>query len=201
VLAAVVVTLSACGPPAYRFQTNATNELVLKVPRSWTEVRSGVPTGADGQKAPTGNWMALYDAAPRPSAAHVQSPHATSPTAIMASVTVTKEDGGALTDDDLRDQFLPVTVSRRQLAALSGFTGTGFHLMSDEPLRSKTAHGIHVVFTYDHGEGPEIYDQVAVTDSRKTRVHLFLVHCTKACYDSNRTTITETMRSFTVKIA
>jgi hypothetical protein len=200
-LALVTLALSACGPPTYSFRTTGTNELVLKIPRAWTEVRSGVPTGADGQKAPTGNWLAFFDAAPRPSAAHVQSPHAVAPAAIMASAAVTKEDGGSLTDDDLRDQLLPVSAGRRQAALLGGFTGTDFRLISDEQIRTRTAHGVHVVFTYDQGEGPEIYDQVAVTDSRKTRIHVFLVHCTQACYDSNRTVIAETVRSFTVKIA
>jgi hypothetical protein len=198
---AAVLSLSACGAPSYRFQTSDTNELVLKLPRTWAEVRAGVPVGTDGKKAPSGNWLAFYDAAPRPSAAHVQSVHATAPAAIMASAAITKENGSTLTDDDLRDQFLPVSKGRRAAALLGGFSGGGFTLVVDEPVRTRTAHGVHVVFTYDLGQGPEVYDQVAVTDSRKTRLHVFLVHCTKACYDSNRTVIAETVHSFTVKTA
>ena len=58
---------------------------------------------------------------------------------------------------------------------------------------------MHVVFAYDGGQGPEVYDQIAVLDTRKTRVHSLLVHCTQACYDRNRSAITTTMRSFTVR--
>jgi hypothetical protein len=199
-LTVLAIALSACGAPQYRFYASDTNELVLKVPRSWTQVRAGVPVGSDGQQT-TGNWVSYYDAAPRPSPEHVQSVHATSPTAVMATMAVTKEVGAALTDDELRDQVYPVSAPARAMAHVSGFTSTGFTLHRDEPIQTRTARGIHVVFTYDHGQGPEVYDQVVVTDSRKTRVHVLLVHCTQACYESNRSDITETVRSFTVRIA
>lgn len=194
-------TVTACGPPEYRFHTSATNELVLKMPREWNQVRAGVPLGNDGQQAPAGNWLAMYDAAPRPSVAHVQSIHATSPTALVASQAVTKEVGGALTDDELRDQALPVSASGRAVAQLTGFTGKSFKLMLDEPVQTRTARGVHVVFTYDHGEGPEVYDQIAVTDSRRTRIHVLIVHCTKSCYDRHLSDIAATVRSFTVKLS
>jgi hypothetical protein len=199
-LAALVLGLSACGAPPFRYYASDTDELVLKVPRSWTQVRAGVPVGSDGKQT-TGNWLAMYDAAPRPSVDHVQSVHATSPAALLASVTVTKDIGAALTDDDLRDEVLPVSTAGRMLAAAKGFTSTGFTLYTDQPIRTRTARGVHVVFTYDNGQGPEIYDQVSVTDSRNTHVHVLFVHCSRACYDRNRAAITETVRSFTVKIA
>jgi hypothetical protein len=199
-IVALAVVLSACGPPAYRFQANGTNELVLKMPRNWNAVSAGVPTNQDGTKAGKGNWLAAFDAAPRPSLDHVRSNHATSPAAIMVSLAVTKEEGQGVTDDTLRDRLLPVSKEARALAALSGFTAKDFRLIRDEPIRSRTARGVHVVFSYDHGQGPEVYDQVSVTDSRKTRVHTFLVHCSQSCYEDNRRAIDETMRSFTVKI-
>jgi hypothetical protein len=199
-LVALTALLAGCGPPPYRFYASDSDELVLKVPRSWTQVRAGVPVGSDGKQA-TGNWVAYYDAAPRPSADHVQSTHATSPVAVTASLTVTKEVGGALTDDELRDEVYPVSAAARTMAQLSGFTATRFTLYRDEPIRSRTARGVHVVFAYDHGQGPEVYDQIAVTDTSKTHVHVLLVHCTRVCYDGNRSDITETVRSFTVKIA
>lgn len=199
-LVVLALALSACGPPQFRFYANDTNELVLKVPRNWAQVSAGVPVGSDGTST-TGNWVSYYDAAPRPSAEHVQSVHATSPTAVMASITISQQVGAALTDDELRDQVYPVSAPARATAQLSGFASTGFTLHRDEPIRTRTARGIHVVFTYDHGQGPEVYDQVAVTDSRKTRVYVLLVHCTQACYESHRSDITETVRSFTVKTA
>lgn len=202
-VAAVAVlgaVLAACGPPDYRFHASATNELVLKMPRSWSLVRSGVPVGQDGQQADAGNWVAMFDAAARPSTEHVQSGHATAPTAVMASIAVTKEVGAALTDDELRDYVFPVTSSARTLAQLSGFTGTDFRLVTDEGVRTRTAQGVHVVFSYDNGQGPEVYEQISVTDSRKTRVHVLLVHCDRTCYDRHRAVIAETVRSFTVKI-
>jgi hypothetical protein len=199
-LVVALLALSACGPPTYRFETSSTNEVVLKMPKSWNLVRSGTPASDDGSAAPTGSYLAVYDSHSRPSIDNVRSHHTNQPVAILLTMAVTKDQGTATTDDELRDQVWPVSEGSRATAKLSGFTGTDFKLMLDQHVDSRTAHGVHVVYTYDLGEGGEVYDQVAVTDARKTRIHLFVVHCSTECYAANRQTIASTMQSFTVKI-
>jgi hypothetical protein len=191
--------LSACGPPTYRFESSETNDLVLKVPRSWSLVRSGVPANSDGTPADAGNWLAVFDSASHPSLDHASSHHAVAPVAVVRTLVVTKDQGSAASEDTLRDLLWPVSSAGRQAAAASGFIGTDFSMISDQLINTKHAHGVHVVYAYNLGEGLEVYDQIAVTDARKTRVHVFFVHCTKSCYEANRPQITATVRSFTVK--
>jgi len=193
------LTVGACGPPDYRYEASQADDLVMRVPRSWTMVKSGVPAKSDGTAGDAGSWLAVFDAADHPSIDHAQANHAAAPVALAETAVVTKEKGASLSDDTLRDVFLPVSEDGRKTALLAGFSGTGFKLMSDATINSKTAHGVHIVFTYDLNGQPEVFDQIAVADASKTRVHLLLVHCTKACYESHSSDITATVRSFTVK--
>jgi hypothetical protein len=194
-----VVGLGACGPPTYRFTASAADDLALKVPRTWNLVNSGVPPSSDGTPSVAGNWFAVFDGAAHPSLAHVQAPHTTAPVALVRTVVVAKDQGQSLTDDDLRDLWLPVTAKGRTSAQSQGFTGTGFRLIHDEKITTKTADGVHVVFGYDLGQGMEVFDQVVMTDKNKIRVHLLIVHCSQSCYDSNRQVISDSVRSFTVR--
>jgi hypothetical protein len=197
-LTALVAVLAACGP-SYRFTASAADDLVVKVPRSWSLVNSGVPANSDGTPGAAGSWFAVYDAAPKPSAAHIQAPHATAPVALLRTFVITKDQGQALTDDELRDLLMPVTATDRSTAAAQGFIGTHFQLISDTKVTSRTASGVHVVFSYDLGQGVEVFDQIVLTDRSKTRVHLLFLHCSQSCYAVNRQAITDSTQSFTVR--
>jgi hypothetical protein len=199
-LALAAVLLTACGPPSYRFTASDADDLVVKVPRSWNLVNSGVPPNSDGTPAEAGNWFAVYDADGHPSLEHVGAAHVSSPVALVRTLVVPKETGQSATDDDLRDFWLPVSAKARADAASKGFIGTSFSLDQDEHRSTKAATGVHVRFSYNLGDGREVFEQVAMKDKSNTRVHFFLVHCTKACYDSNHQAIAEAMRSFTVRL-
>lgn len=198
--ALAALLLSACGPPSYRFTASDADDLVVKVPRSWNLVNSGVPPNSDGSPSEAGNWFAVYDADGHPSIDHVGAAHAKAPVALVRTLVVPKETGQSATDDDLRDFWLPVTDKARADATSKGFIGTSFKLLQDEHRSTRAATGVHVVFSYDLGDGREVFDEVAMKDKSNTRVHFFLVHCTQACYDSNQQAITESVRSFTVRL-
>jgi len=200
--AALAVGLTACGAPVYRYTANDADDLVLKVPRSWNLVRSGVPPLQDGTPAPAGNWYAIYDAAPHPDVKHAGAPHTTDPVAWVQTFVVTKEQAAGLTDDDLRDILVPVSDAGRTSALLQGsFAGGAFRLFSDQKVTTRTATGVHVVFSYDLGNGAETFDKIVMLDRRQTRVHLLLVQCSKACYARDQRVIADSVRSFTVRTA
>jgi hypothetical protein len=199
-LVGLLLALTACGPPAYRFTANDADSLVVKIPRGWSLVRSGVPASSDGTPSAAGNWFAVYDGASHPTVDHVGSAHALAPVALVQTSVLDADQGRALTDDDMRDALLPVSEKGRAVAQLRGGSpGNDFHLISDEKVGDRTAAGVHVVFSYDLGQGPEVFDQVVMADQKKTRIHLLLVHCSQSCYDRNRGLITDSVRSFTVR--
>lgn len=198
-----VVALSGCAPqPSVKFVTSDADDVVIRIPRSWSLVQSGPPAGADGTAATDGSWMGVFDAAAKPSMQHARSVSATSPVAVAQSVVTTKEKVDQLSLDDLRDAYLPVSATAR---ATMGVTSTlpvsDFKLITDQEISTKTAKGVHVTFSYlVEGKGVEYFDQVAVTNTAKTRVHLFLVHCTETCWTTHREAINDAVSSFTVKV-
>lgn len=198
-VAGLVAGLGACGAPAFRFEANDRDDLVLKVPRSWTLVRSGVPALSDGSPAPAGNWFAVFDASPHPAVAHLGATRTTAPVARVQTFELTKDQVGALTDDDLRDVMLPVTDAGRRAAAANGQVTDGFRLLADERLTTRDAAGVHVVFSYDLGEGPEYFDKIVLVDRKAPRIHLMLVQCGTASWQRERGAIADSVRSFTVR--
>jgi hypothetical protein len=190
-------SLSACGgPPQYQFASSSADDVVFRLPWQWSQVRSGAPVASDGTVATDGSWFAVYDGDPHPNISHVASLSVTSPLVLARTVVVDKATGAAVTDDQLRDVALPVTAAGR---ASQTPAGAVFKLIIDQQVRTRTEHGVHVMYSYDLGKGPEVFDQVAVVDATKTRVHLLIVHCTRACFDANRADILVLIGSFTVK--
>jgi hypothetical protein len=198
-LVAGALAVGGCSAPAYRFEASASDDVVVKVPRSWTLVRSGQPATSDGSTPTPGSWLAVFDGDSRPSISHAQANTAAQPIGIVLTFVVTKDQGKQLTLDDLRDAAGPVSAAGRSQAILSGQSVPAVTLVSDQEWSTKTAHGVHVVYRYKLTTGEETFDKVAVTDASKTRVHVFLVHCTTSCFEAHRGEIATAVGSFTVR--
>jgi hypothetical protein len=196
-------TLTACAAPEHRFVASDADDVVIRVPRSWTVVRNGAPgTDPSAQPEPDGAWEAVYDADAKPDPKHLNLTHrAKAPVALARTWVVTKEQADRADGEALRNMILPVTATARAASGASSVVSS-FRLLADEDVRSATARGVHVVFSYDLGEGRgrEVFDQIAMVNSRKDRIHLFVVHCTQACYDTHRADISDAVDSFTVKV-
>jgi hypothetical protein len=189
--------LGGCGdPPRYQFASSSADDVVIRLPWHWAQVRSGPPVASDGTTATDGSWYAVYDADPHPSLSHATTLSRPAPVVLARTVVIDKSVGAAVTDDELRDVTLPVTPAGRAAQAPAG---ADFTLLLDQTVQTRTERGVHVLFTYDLGSGPEVFDQVAVLDTSKTRVHVLLVHCTRSCFDTNKNDIVAAVNSFTVK--
>lgn len=204
VAALAAVALGACSAPSHRFVASPQDDVILKLPRSWTKVYSGVPpaqaSGGATASPEAGAWVAVYDASRTPKLDNVQNQNAPEPVALMRTWVLTEDMAGAVTDDKLRDLVLPVTDAGREAAQLTGQSeGTFKRLIDSETISTKTSRGVRVVYSYDFGQGEVVYDQIVITDPKKTKLHLFFVHCTKACYDANRAEISGAVSSVTLK--
>ena len=196
---AVAVAVAACAAPDHTFVASPEADLVLKLPRSWATVRNeSSASSTTGQ--PDGGWTAVFDAAREPDVKHVDLGSAVKAPVAYARVTVLDGDGAtAMNGDKLRDILLPFTASARAQVATDPRAKT-FQQISDYDVRSPVASGVHVVYSYDLGHGREVFDQIAMVGSQKTRVYMLVVRCDQSCYDTQKTQIAEIMKSFTVKV-
>ena len=197
--AAVVVILAACAAPAHTFVASPDADLVLRLPSSWSTVRNEAPNDAStGQ--PDGNWNAVFDAAKEPDAKHVDLSTAVNAPVAYARVSVLDSDtASGMNGDKLRDLVLPFTSSAREQVASDPRAKT-FKQISDYDVRSAVASGVHIVYSYDLGHGREVFDQIAMVGSQKTRVYLLIIRCDQACYDAHKREIADVVSSFTVKV-
>jgi hypothetical protein len=196
---AVVAALTACSAPEHTFVASPEADLVLKLPRSWSTVRN--ETSASGVTGrPDGGWTAVFDAAHDPDAKHVDLNTSVKAPVAFAKVTVLDSDGAtAMNGDKLRDIMLPFTAAARTQFAGDARVKT-FQKISDYDVRSPVASGVHVVYSYDLGHGREVFDQIAMVGSRKSRVYMLVVRSDEASYESRKAQIAEIMKSFTVKV-
>jgi hypothetical protein len=204
VVAALAFVLAGCAAaPHYTFIGSDKNDIVMKVPSSWKAVDKNAVLKASGVDPSTQTgWMVFYDAASKPSVQHLRTSSANDPVLVAQSFDISADQRASLTDDLLRNALLPVTQEARAAAAAStGATmaSTGFKLISDQTLNSKTEHGVHVVFSYRVNGGLETFDQVAVTNPKKTRGHLLVVHCTQTCFAARSGEIAGVVSSLTLK--
>ncbi len=197
--AAAAVALVACAAPEHTFVASPEADLVLRLPRSWSAIRNETSSNANTGR-PDGGWNAVFDAAREPDAKHVDlSTSVTAPVAHARVNVLDSETANGMNGDKLRDILLPFTATARAQVAADPRAKT-FQQISDYDVRSPVASGVHVVYSYDLGHGREVFDQIAMVGSKRTRVYLLVVRCSQACYDAHRAEIAEVTRSFTVKV-
>jgi hypothetical protein len=199
VAAAGVVALAACAAPDHTFVASPDADLVLRLPSSWSTVRNEASNdAATGQ--PDGNWNAVFDGSREPDAKHVDLSSSVNAPVVYARVSVLdSETASGINGDKLRDILLPFTSSARAQVAADPRAKT-FKQISDYDVHSPVASGVHIVYSYDLGHGREVFDQIAMVGSQKTRVYLLLVRCDQACYDTHKSQINDVVSSFTVKV-
>ena len=197
--------LAGCGQPSQQFVSSTEDDLVVKVPSSWTVVRTGpLQTSASSAPAP-GSWFADLDGSSSPGRTQFGQHSASQPLAIARTYVLSGSSAGSVSDDDLRDLVLPVSPTARQNLLTNGSATTKsiaktFVQLAEVPIQSSTSHGVHVTFSYDLGEGVQVFDQVAVSNLAQTREYLLLVQCSQACWNTQHKSIDDAVRSLAVKV-
>ena len=205
-----LAALAGCANPEYRFVSNNERDIVVRVPWSWSRIKASdvekigqtaeqQQQQAEQQPDQPGHWLAYFDSAAKPAPKHIVGDKLPSPVVWLRSENLPEAARESLTTDQLRDVLFPVSESgRAQLQVQAQATGEKlppFTLFTDDTVKTKTSQGVHVVYLM----GNEVFDQVAVTDTKRTRFHLLLIHCSKQCYDRSKSQIAEITDSFTIK--
>jgi hypothetical protein len=208
-LAVVAVVLVGCGAaPEFTYVTNSSDRTYLKVPRSWQPIDGKALEGAFGldpafSAEDQGFWIAGYDAAATPSAAHLLGTDAAVPAVLVAVKDNPASTRGQFSLDKMRDLFFPVSSIGRQQAAADPTSSalSGFTLFTDDVLTPGAGvHGVHVVYRYSFSGGPpQMFDQTVYVNDDASKVYMFLVRCSTECYMQRQQEISTVVSSFTVR--
>lgn len=201
---AAVVALGGCADPAYRYVSSSDRDVVLRVPNTWSPLKTSEVLKAVGQDTTTPQgWMVFYDSDANPSTNHFKTESVDHPVMMAQSLEVPEESRNLITTDLLKDIVQPVTEQARTsdelTRASSGLAPREFKLISDRTVSTKTERGVHLVYSYTTGSKVEYYDQIAVTDPKREKAHVVMVHCSQACFQANQEQIDAAVDSLTVK--
>jgi hypothetical protein len=195
--AAVVAGLTGCASPEYRFVGSSQRDVVIKMPRSWVPLDTAAAlkaSGIDPAAAAATTWTVFYDAAPKPVISHVSSPSTDAPFMFAQTIPISPEQRASVTDDQLRELMLPATPEMRDAA----IKAKEFAILTDEKVSKRKQHGMHVRYSYKIGPTIEYYDRIALTDTKRTAVHILFVHCTRECFQAHPE-IDDVVTSMTLK--
>ena len=195
------LAVAGCAAPQFTYVTNSSQHTYFKVPSGWREISAGALAAAVNSAPQSGVWTVGYDGSTQAEANHVLGAENQQPFAYSVVAAVNQTTTNALSYNNLRDFFLPVTATARASAAQSGFPLTKFQLLSDSMLElTQGVHGVRVVYDYSYPDGSvNTFDQVALTNADDTEVYLLLVHCLASCYSKHQSEIDTVMKSFTVR--
>jgi hypothetical protein len=195
-VAGLVLVLTGCASPSYRFIGSDDRDLVLRVPRDWTVVDTGAALKAAGlDPAAQPGWTAFIDGSPRPDVKHVGAASDEDPLLFAETIPLTKEQRAGVTGDALRELVLPGDPDIRAAAAKA----KAFAILENKVVSTPTQQGVHIKYSFKIGDTKEIFDEIALADPKLTRVQLVFVHCTEACYAEHAAEISAVVSSLTLK--
>lgn len=105
------------------------------------------------------------------------------------------EERNAISLNSLRNIVLPVT------SYLDGTKSNdkNFQLLDDQELTQKGGKGVNLLFSFDYNGVNETVNQTALYSNDQNKIYLFIVRCSTTCYNKNQKTLSQIVKSFTVR--
>jgi hypothetical protein len=208
-LTAVLALGAGCAAPEYEYVKSAENKTYFKVPSSWHRIDQerldswlvGDPDSATAQLRQQLVWTVAYDEDPAATIMHIFGYVVTPQPVAWAKVEALPPGlRGSVSLDSLRDLVLPVTKTARSEVGAQVLELQDFELITDEVVTPEPGlHGVHVVFNYRFGATMHTFDQTALVNDDASKIYLFLLRCTAACYTARADELRTVVKSFTVR--
>jgi hypothetical protein len=218
VLVAAVLA-AACGASPYRFVSNKSAGVYLKVPRGWTEVPRDalLPLYGQGDSEPSPEafqmlksvlWERAWDASSAPAVSHFALGGA--PTDPVARVNVRRllpAERDQVSLQNLRqlllgayDQDLQDFKQLIRNPGTSEIVSADFVPLQDAELHVTGHLGIRQVFEARKAD-QTLYTVgfIALVDDARTQLSTLTVHCSQQCFAANQHAIAAVLDSFTVR--
>ncbi|GAB3683787.1 hypothetical protein GCM10027589_53250 [Actinocorallia lasiicapitis] len=203
------LALTACGSPSYHYVKNSDEHTYFKVPAGWHEIdekslnatlNETDPDSATAEVINKITWSTAFDADDDPSAGHLLGLGSDHPFVYATVRRLSDAEQGAVSLNQLRDIFLPVTEGSRQAAAQNGSGLRGFELLRDDILTP--GHGIRGIrATYNYSAalgGLQTFDLTAYT-SDDGRLFWMVIRCSAKCFKDRKSELDAIAASFTVR--
>jgi hypothetical protein len=145
-------------------------------------------------------WSKGYDADTAPAPEHLLTLGPTeSPIVYVRVSKTTATQQAALSFDELRNEFLPVTTAARTASTSTPLTN--FELLHDEVLTpSSSLHGVREIYGYQFPNGVmNTFDLTALVNNDSSKLYVLLIRCSTSCYRARASELGTIAKSFTVR--
>jgi hypothetical protein len=203
VVAAAAALGAACGDSEYSYVASSKEKTYLRVPHSWRVFdEDELIASEDGasreqvEAARARQWLAAFDASPRPSLQHIDRP-AEYPSGLVQVRALTAQERDVMSNQVLRSQLLdadPLKLQEEDPARLQVLT-------AEDVTRKGGFRGTHLVVSFRAEENRPVttMNYSALVDSKTRYLYMLLIHCRTDCYERNRSVIDDIVESWTVE--
>jgi hypothetical protein len=105
------------------------------------------------------------------------------------------EERNAISLNTLRNIILPIT----DLQDGTVNNDRNFQLYDDQEIVEKGGRGVNLLYSFDYEGINETVNQVTLYSNDQSKIYLFIIRCSTACYKKNVDEIDEIVKSFTVR--
>jgi hypothetical protein len=222
---ALALLLGACGGSSqFRYVKSSDNTLFFKVPAKWKSFNNqdlvlaeaavnqqlGKPQSIDDLRTNIAlNWRRGFDSSSTPSAVNVVVVNSDQLVVDARVRSLTAEERQNINLDQLRNIVLPIDqLQAQQDEADKGKPPTltqnkDFSVrVNNEIAKPGGFHGLQTIVNLRATEADNkiyTYNQIALLNADNTKLYLLSIHCETLCYEQNRGTVLQIVKSFTLQ--
>jgi hypothetical protein len=216
VVAGLVAALAAaaCTPSGHRYVKNSSEGVYFKIPDDWElfeedailEAQEEDLSPLELEETREGGWQVFFDAAPRPSLAHLGELVTKHPNGQAQVIQLGPQARDTVSMETLRNLIFPID-------EVADFDSSLVELVDGKEINEEDVRGVQFVFNIDSRVPALIqtgtlesgrsrfatFNQTTLLDERTETLYVLLVSCSVDCYEDNEGTIDDVVESWTVK--
>lgn len=196
--------LAACGGSGYDYVSKRDDGVHFKVPTDWAVFdEEQLFTSLQGQTDPLDlarararTWFRGFDSSEPPDLTNVFAKSTDDPHGFARVQELPREMQESINLSSLRGVYLgedPVKVKRDDPE------GSVEVLRHEDIALDGGEQGVRMLLAVDTEEGIAVVDQTALLNATNSKLYLFVVGCSEACYLENQSTIEEVADSWTIE--
>lgn len=202
VLAALLLT--SCAQSTHKYAASKSEGVYFTVPNTWNEITMKALNSQEAKSTSIGateklalvKWQEAYspDKKVGPKETFSLTP-TNSPLAFVRVRDLFPDEINAVSYNTLRDIVQPVTDWVNNPTATTPI----YNIIDDHEVIQKGGRGVRTIYNFIESGVSQTVDQTALMSADHTKIYVFVLRCTTACYNKNIKEISRIADSFTVR--
>ena len=200
---ALSLLLTGCGESSKIYAASKSEGVFFSVPKTWhglstaalNKFEKSVEDKNSESRQALVRWQEAYSPDPKLKVSQVFTLKPPSSPLIFVRVRdLTSPEMNNFSYNSLRDVITPIT----QLSQGTDLGVPDFQLIDDGEVVEKGARGVQTIYSFSINGVNQTLNQVVMMSNDRTVLYVFVARCATTCYDKNKKTIEEIVKSYTV---